>query len=37
VLVADAFQAFVEKGIFDQATAKAFRTNILERPGTRTQ
>jgi peptidyl-dipeptidase Dcp len=34
VLVADAFQAFVEKGIFDQATAKAFRTNILERPGT---
>jgi peptidyl-dipeptidase Dcp len=34
VLVADAFQAFAEKGIFDQATAKSFRTNILERPGT---
>ena len=31
VLDADAFQAFREKGIFDQATAKAFRTNILER------
>ncbi len=31
VLVADAFQAFAEKGIFDQATAKSFRTNILER------
>jgi peptidyl-dipeptidase Dcp len=34
VLVADAFQAFKEKGIFDQATARSFRTNILERPGT---
>jgi peptidyl-dipeptidase Dcp len=34
VLVADAFQTFKEKGIFDQATAKSFRTNILERPGT---
>lgn len=34
VLVADAFQAFAEKGIFDQATAKSFRANILERPGT---
>jgi peptidyl-dipeptidase Dcp len=34
VLVADAFQAFKEKGIFDQVTAKSFRTNILERPGT---
>ena len=34
VLVADAFQAFKERGIFDQATAKSFRTNILERPGT---
>lgn len=31
VLDADAYQAFREKGIFDQATAKAFRTNILER------
>jgi peptidyl-dipeptidase Dcp len=34
VLVADAFQAFAERGIFDQATARSFRTNILERPGT---
>ena len=33
VLVADAFQAFKEKGIFDRATAAAFRTNILERGG----
>ncbi|MCU0293679.1 MAG: M3 family metallopeptidase [Thermoanaerobaculaceae bacterium] len=31
VLDADAYQAFREKGIFDQATARAFRTNILER------
>jgi peptidyl-dipeptidase Dcp len=31
VLDADAFQAFKEKGIFDQATAKSFRTNVLER------
>jgi peptidyl-dipeptidase Dcp len=31
VLVADAFQAFAEKGIFDQATATSFRTNVLER------
>ncbi len=34
VLVADAFQAFKEQGIFDQATARSFRANILERPGT---
>jgi peptidyl-dipeptidase Dcp len=34
VLDADAFQAFAEKGIFDQATAKSFRTNVLERAGT---
>ena len=34
VLVADAFQAFAERGIFDQATARSFRANILERPGT---
>ncbi|MBZ5588845.1 MAG: M3 family metallopeptidase [Acidobacteriia bacterium] len=34
VLVADAFQAFKEKGIFDQPTARSFRANILERPGT---
>ena len=30
VLDADAFEAFVENGIFDKATADAFRTNILE-------
>jgi peptidyl-dipeptidase Dcp len=35
VLDADAFQAFVEKGnIFDQATAKSFRENILSKGGT---
>jgi peptidyl-dipeptidase Dcp len=34
VLDADAFQAFKEKGIFDQGTAKSFRTNVLERAGT---
>jgi peptidyl-dipeptidase Dcp len=33
VLVADAFQLFKEKGIFDQATAGSFRTNILETGG----
>ena len=33
VLDSDAFQAFKEKGLFDQATAKSFRTNILERTG----
>lgn len=33
VLEADAFQAFKEKGIFDPATAKSFRTNILEKGG----
>ena len=31
VLDADAFQAFKDKGIFDQATAKLFRKNILEK------
>jgi peptidyl-dipeptidase Dcp len=31
VLSADAFQAFSEKGLFDQATARSFRTNIMER------
>lgn len=31
VLDADAFDAFVEHGIFDKATADAFRTNILEK------
>ena len=34
VLEADAFEAFQEKGIFDQATATSFRKNILERGGT---
>lgn len=33
VLDADAFAAFQENGLFDQATAAAFRTNILERRG----
>lgn len=33
VLDADAFDAFVENGIFDQATAKLFRENILEKGG----
>lgn len=33
VLDADAFEAFKEKGIFDPATALAFRTNILEKGG----
>jgi len=36
VLDADAFQAFKETGnIFDPATATAFRTNVLEKGGTR--
>ncbi|MCX6162213.1 MAG: M3 family metallopeptidase, partial [Ignavibacteriae bacterium] len=34
VLDADAFEAFKEKGLFDKATADAFRTNILKRGGT---
>jgi peptidyl-dipeptidase Dcp len=34
VLDADAFKAFEEKGLFDPATARSFRTNILERGGT---
>lgn len=34
VLDSDAFEAFKEKGLFDQATAKAFRKNILEKGGT---
>ena len=33
VLDADGFEAFKENGIFDPATAKAFRENILERGG----
>lgn len=34
VLDTDAFEAFKEKGIFDAATARSFRTNILEKGGT---
>ena len=34
VLDADAFQAFKEKGLFDRATALAFRKSILEKSGT---
>jgi peptidyl-dipeptidase Dcp len=35
VLDSDAFQAFKDKGnLFDPATAKSFRTNILEKGGT---
>ena len=32
-LDADAFSAFEEKGLFDEATANAFRKNILEKGG----
>ncbi|PRD53894.1 M3 family metallopeptidase [Sphingobacterium gobiense] len=34
VLDSDAFAAFKENGLFDQATATSFRENILERGGT---
>ncbi|MEO8586207.1 MAG: M3 family metallopeptidase, partial [Acidobacteriota bacterium] len=34
VLVADAYELFREKGIFDKATAMSFRKNILEKGGT---
>ncbi len=34
VLDSDAFQAFKSKGLFDPATASAFRKKILERGGT---
>ena len=34
VLDADAFSLFKQNGIFDQATAKSFRDNILRRGGT---
>jgi peptidyl-dipeptidase Dcp len=34
VLDADAFEAFKENGIFDSATATAFRENILSKGGT---
>ncbi len=33
VLEADAFSVFEEKGIFDENTAKKFKTNILEKGG----
>lgn len=33
MLDADAFEAFKEKGLFDQATATAFRENILAKSG----
>ncbi len=33
VLDADAFEAFREKGIFDEKTARSFRENVLERGG----
>ena len=33
VLDNDAFEAFKEKGIFDQATATSFRKNVLEKMG----
>ncbi len=34
VLDTDAFDAFKQKSLFDAATAKSFRTNILEKGGT---
>lgn len=34
VLDADAFEAFLEKGIFDKETAKSFQENILSAGGT---
>jgi peptidyl-dipeptidase Dcp len=34
VLDADAFDSFLEKGLFDQVTAQSFRKNILEKGGT---
>jgi peptidyl-dipeptidase Dcp len=34
VLDSDAFEAFKEKGLFDAATARSFRTNILEKGDT---
>ena len=33
VLDKDAFELFMEKGIFDNETAMSFRTNILEKGG----
>ena len=37
VLDADAFEAFKEKGLFDAATAKAFRDHVLSRGGAEDQ
>ena len=34
VLDADAFEAFKERGLFDQATAESFRNNVLSRGNT---
>jgi len=34
ILDNDVFEAFKEKGIFDQATAQSYRKNILEKNGT---
>ncbi len=34
VLDKDAYEAFKEKGIFDRATAKSFRENMLAKLGT---
>lgn len=34
VLDSDAFESFKENGLFDQTTAKAFRTNVLEKGNT---
>lgn len=34
VLDSDAFEAFKENGLFNQETAKAFRTNVLEKGNT---
>lgn len=34
ILAADAYNAFKENGIFDQATAEAFRANVLSKGGT---
>jgi peptidyl-dipeptidase Dcp len=33
ILDSDAFEAFAEKGLFDQSTAKSFRKNILGKGG----
>ncbi|MBR1538085.1 MAG: peptidase M3, partial [Bacteroidales bacterium] len=33
VLDKDAFELFLQKGIFDPATARSFRQNILEKGG----